>query len=173
MPAEQPATPILPDSNPIDKLIPLIATTTNTWLEEALSKIESQVIQKLDRSRDEIVMKLLGFNKDSWGGNWSLDHCNGRAGESAAGTFLRNKHAEAITEWLSNFEAPVLSAKDKKDLEKRFKDAYLRECESSIYSMAKSKADRDMRDLLDNLAPSKQIENYLKTVSLIDPPQTN
>lgn len=173
MSAEQPATPQLPDSNPIDKLIPLIATTTNTWLEKAMQDIQQQVIQKLDKSRDEIVLKLLGFDKDSWRGNWSLDHCNGRAGESAAGTFLRNTHAEAIKEWLSNFQAPLLSPKDKKDLEKRFKDIYLRECESSVYNMAKSKAERDMCELLESITPSKQIDNYLKTVSLIDPPQTN
>jgi len=88
-------------SNKINEVI------TN-WEEDTLENIDKDLPRILNKHKDEIVRKLLGFNKDSWG-KWELDHCNGRNGNSPIGERLANKQREIINTWLDNIDiSPAL-----------------------------------------------------------------
>ena len=75
---------------------------TEAWLEENADRetVNRSVRRALDARREELVAKLMGFDR-RWGSDWEVDHCNGRAGESAAGDFLRSLAVEGVKEWLS------------------------------------------------------------------------
>ncbi len=106
--------------NPLDELLPVIAQAVADW--QAIhtpDAIKKRVTKLLDESREEIVFKLLGFDK-SWEGKWKLDHCNARSGESAAGDYLRNVQADAIKEWLSTIPLPTISPKMLADFKKQY-----------------------------------------------------
>ena len=67
-------------TSPLDKVIHEISTAMLEWSEEQTAVIAKNVHKRLDQHRDEVLMKLMGFNKNSWGGGWEIDHCNGRNG---------------------------------------------------------------------------------------------
>lgn len=68
------------------------------WIKENEENIEYKIIKMLDERCEKIVAKLMGF-ENPWG-KWEVDHCNGRAGESAAGDWLRQRAGESVRAWL-------------------------------------------------------------------------
>jgi len=69
---------------------------TNVLEEESFKR---RIKVELDKNQAQILMKLLGFNTD-YGRKWELDHCNGRAGQSAAGEFIKSRMGEEVNQWL-------------------------------------------------------------------------
>ena len=61
---------------------------------------KQRIKRELDKNQAQILMKLLGFNTN-YGNTWELDHCNGRAGQSAAGDFIKSKMGEEVNKWLA------------------------------------------------------------------------
>jgi len=94
------------------------------WVDENKSSIEIKIHEILDRKLTEIVCKLLGF--DGWFGELSIDHCNGRAGESAAGDWLRAVAGDAVKTWLTEQagDLPNLPAKSIASLRKSYLEAF-------------------------------------------------
>lgn len=117
------------------------------WMNEAEVEIETKIRRMLDRRLQEIVGKLMGF--DTRWGDWELDHCNGRAGESAAGDWLRSQAGEAVKAWLSEQAGnlPPLPKNAAKALQKSYTDRLLDEAESLL----KRKAQEDAAALVAGL----------------------
>lgn len=114
---------------------------------EANGGIEREVKRRLDARTNEVVGKLLGF--DSQWGEWRVDHCNGRAGESAVGNWLREKAGKAVSEWLSEQAGnlPTLPAKASQSL----RHDYLNELHHCIRKELLTRAKRDAQNLVSAL----------------------
>ena len=154
--------------NPVDKLIPIIAQAVTEWqAANTAEKLNSKIKAKLDKSSEDITLKLLGF-KESWG-KWELDHCNGRNGNSAAGEYLKDIQKEAIKEWLSTVKLPTLPTKAVSDLKAKYLHEYKENLRSELCKLAHEKATEDARAILDKLISSNQTVNYMKLMELVNP----
>lgn len=154
-------------TNPVDALIPVIVQAVYEWRKEnSDEKLKNRVKHMLDKSSEEIVIKLLGFKKD-YAGKWELDHCNGRSGESAAGDFFRKAHAEAVQEWLAGIDMPTLSPSLKAKLQREAQREYADHLAYALQERARSQAAADANALISGITHSNQIDQYLKMHSLL------
>ena len=115
------------------------------------------------------MYKLLGFNKSGWDGDWSLDHCNGRSGNSAAGDFLRNAQAEAIKKWLEGIPMPVMSPKMLATFKKQYQDEFNQRIKYQMHKLIQAEADKRAAELFKSISCSTQIDDFMKVMKLINP----
>ena len=156
--------------DPMKEMILLIEKAIDEWhTRNQPQDIVEKIHKKLDKSRDEVLLKLMGFNKDSWNGAWALDHCNGRSGNSIAGDYLKSFQQDAINDWLSKVPLPKLSKTDSDRIAASFKAEYLRYLKRAVESYAQKKADEHARQLVDALVPTPPIDQYLQLKTLITP----
>lgn len=154
--------------NPIDDLLPEIAAAVEKWKgTNTPQKLRDDIFRRLDKERDVILLKLLGFDA-SYGG-WSLDHCNGRAGESTAGTFLKNAQAEAIKEWLSTTVLPTLTDERRESIMKGMTQQYESLFREGLKKAMAEKATADVKTVMETVSKSNNIDKYLKMLGLINP----
>lgn len=128
--------------------------------------LKKQIHTKLNRNRDTIVMKLLGFD-NSWG-DMSLDHCNGRSGNSTAGDYLNAQANIVVNEWLANFIPPKISEELSANVSKDYEKMYKAMLKNSIQKLAKAAADKDANRIIDKLSSTAFIEDIEKTYKLIN-----
>lgn len=150
------------------ELVLLIDTTIDKWLAVNTPEvIAKSVNSKLDKHKEEITLKLLGFDKSYGDRNWKLDHCNGRSGNSTAGEYLKATQSAIVKQWLENVPLPELSPTQLNRLSIEFNDVYLRALKKELFRVAEDKAKEDSQKLLDEIISTDSIENYLKTKELI------
>lgn len=153
--------------NPLDELLPFIASAIQEWKNQHTEEsIKATVTDLLNKESKQLVLKLLGFS-DHWG-KWEVDYCNGRGGNSAAGDFLRKTQQEAIEAFLATVTMPALDKKLKGDLTKSISNDYQLALQRSLRERVHTKADQDAKDIIEELTGSKQIDNYLKIMQLIN-----
>ena len=155
-------------ASPVDALIADISIAMNEWSTEQAATIKQKVHARLDKHRDEVLMKLMGFSTDHWG-KWEIDHCNGRSGGSPIGDFLKESQDQIIREWLGRIKMPTMTPAFKKAIEKELLDSYKNEIRRQVYSMAREKAEKDLKQLLDTTLEPTQLGAFLKMQSLITP----
>lgn len=157
-------------TNPIDDLLPVISQAVADWQAKHTPKELTQRVNKLlNDSCEEIIFKLLGFNKDGWGGRWSLDHCNGRSGESAAGDYLRQVQADAIREWLAKIPMPTMSTKMLSDFKKQYQTEFNSRVQYQMRRLIEQEADKRAEQLFKELTQSNQVNDFIKVMQLISP----
>lgn len=150
------------------ELVLLIDTAIDKWLAvNTPEEITKSVNSTLDTFKDEITLKLLGFDKSYGDRNWRLDHCNGRSGNSPAGEYLRDTQSVIVRQWLDKVPLPELSPNQLKSISLDFGDVYLRALKKSLTTLVETKAKEDSQKLLDEIINTDSIENYLKTKELI------
>jgi hypothetical protein len=117
------------------------------WIAKA--NVSAQIGRLLDNKLQEVVGKLLGFDV-RWGNEWEVDHCNGRAGDSAAGDYLREKCGAAVKEWLDKAagELPPLP----KQAIKALVSSYHEMLERAIRDQLFKKAQRDAAAIAESIA---------------------
>lgn len=71
------------------------------WREDRYAEMIDVIKEKLDDHLDSILAKLLGMDK-RWGGEWEVDHCNGRAGNSFIGEEIRSQVQPAVTQLVND-----------------------------------------------------------------------
>ena len=114
------------------------------WVAEQHDVIEDTIKVMLDKRLDEIVGKMLGFDL-RWG-TWEVDHCNGRAGESAAGDWLRQRAGLAVMDWLDKQAKSLLPLPAKAAAALR--TSYQEQLEDELRRDLMQKARQDAKDLL-------------------------
>lgn len=156
--------------NPVDSIFPFVFAAMNNWLQtNTEEKIKKEVEATLNKNKEEIILKLLGFDK-RWGkDDFELDHCNGRAGNSAAGDFIRNVQAEAIKQWLSIVKMPPIpkttEAQIKKEMLSRYKEAMIKQ----IDKLVQEQAVKDAQELYARVYSTEYQSNFFKSIELIAP----
>lgn len=115
------------------------------WLKSNEPDIERRVWALLNNHVQKIVVKLLGFDHH-WGEDWELDHCNGRAGESAAGDWLRERAGEAVYAWLDQQAQalPNLPASAVKSLREEYARVFEREVRRLLSQKAVASAQAEV-----------------------------
>lgn len=114
----------------------------------------------LARKREEIVVKLLGF--DSRWGEWDLDHCNGRSGDSAAGDYLRSRAGQAVKAWLDEQagDLPELPKRAIDSLRREYLAAYESELGRALRQLAQSRAREDVQSVADRVVvPAPRVDS--------------
>lgn len=155
--------------NPLDSRIPIIAQAVEEWklnnTEEALANKTKRL---LDTHSEQVVMKLLGFEKDSWKENvWNLDHCNGRSGNSPAGEFLKQSQAETIKEWLAKIKLPELSQSKLKSIQADFLHEYTCRYTRALRELAHSKANEDAEAFFESLVSEDTLNKHMQAMNLL------
>lgn len=154
-------------TRPVDAVIPVILQAVAAWrLKNSDEALKAKVTQMLDKNSEEITLKLLGFDK-SWD-KWSLDHCNGRAGESAAGDYLRKTQAAAITQWLSQVPMPTLSQTLTKQLQTEAKSNYVKAFRRELMNKVEQQAEKDAAHFMLEYTKSQQIGSYVQMLKLLE-----
>lgn len=155
--------------NPVDSVLPFIASAVEEWkAAHTEESIKHTVTNLLEKNKEQMVLKLLGFN-ESWG-KWELDHCNGRAGNSAAGEFLRAVQQTAIEDWMAKLILPTVSKTATAEIQKSANQSYRYELEKRVREMAVAQANKDAQAIIQSIVQSNQIEARLKVMQLIDKP---
>lgn len=155
-------------NNPVDDLLPEIAAAVEKWRgTNTPQKLRDDIFRRLDKERDVIVLKLLGF--DSSYGGFQLDHCNGRGGNSTAGDFLKAAQSEAIKEWLSRTTLPVLTDERRESILRSCSQHYESLFREGLKKAIAEKAKADIDAVMVEITKSNNIDKYLKVLGLINP----
>lgn len=154
---------------PLDSILPVIAAAVAEWkVENNPERIRKTVIDALNAQSTSITRQLLGFEK-GWDSEWRVDHCNGRAGNTAVGDYFRQVQSQAIKEWLETVKMPELTPTFKKKLASEMRNEYESYLRSTARDLAIQVAKKDAATLVDQICSSDRLENYLKTMALIEP----
>ena len=153
--------------NPVDELLPAIAAAVSEWkIKNTADTIKHSVTKMLNKSSEEVVMKLLGFN-NRWDSGYELDHCNGRSGNSAAGDFIRSANELAVKEWLAQVAMPTLDTKTKNRLLKAANHEYEDHLLRQVREAVRKRADADATLIINEISNSTHVDKYIKTMKLI------
>lgn len=157
---------------PVNDLLGTIAQATEDWKAVNTPEvIKKRVFKQLTTASDEIVMKLLGFDC-RWDKKWELDHCNGRAGDSAAGDFIRDANQDAIKEWLATVAMPQITPALQKRLQKMAQEEYESHITRHVRTAITARAEKDLNEFIHSLAETPSYEGFVKMRALITPNQT-
>lgn len=88
----------------------------------------SELLNTLKNDIKGTVLKCLGFEKNSWGDEWRVDHCNNRM--SVVSEHISEHVKKTVKSEIDDFmlkEAPKVLKEARKVLAKEFKERYLRE----------------------------------------------
>lgn len=153
--------------NPVNDFIPQIHTAVEEWLsEQSPEQLRREIRSRLDKSRNEILMKLMGFDY-SYSNSWKIDHCNGRAEYSLAGKALREHVGDEVRAWLQDVGLPKLTQGEATNLKKSLHTEYLSTMTRELRAVVRTRAEQDLETLIDHAIPAPAIEQYLATHALI------
>lgn len=162
------SSPSINPVNPVDTLLATIAIAIDSWKKQnSPETLTKTVHNKLDKAAEEVLFKMLGFDA-RYGGGWSVDHCNGREGNSVIGDYLRTTQERAVKAWFDEVGELKISPAFKKKIEKAMNDEYQDRMMQYARDLASKKAAEDLTVLLNQVCTSNQIGNYMKTLALID-----
>lgn len=133
-----------------------IHNTIQEWKEEnSKGSIKERVIHDLDRRRNEIIAKSLGFNS-TYGSRYEVDHCNSRNGNTTVGQFLVEHSQEAVQEWLlkeaKQFDGLVGEVADevRSAIKLELSRIYQRHLKETIRNIVKAKAEADAHKMIND-----------------------
>jgi hypothetical protein len=139
-------------------------------LESTIDQVVGNFIEKLPdliRNRLEtMVAKCLGFEKDSWGSGWKVDHCNGR--QTTIGNYVSTRSQQIAAELIGKFEWKPEPGQ-LEGLQKEFKEQVERKVRESFWKRADEKAEEIIQQILDKEITLEQIEGSLDPKKLYNP----
>jgi hypothetical protein len=142
----------------INEILEEADTKAKTWLLKTQSKMSEKVEQLLDTQFENTILKVFGFN-NHWG-DWEVDHCNGRSGESNVGDWIK-KHAEKdFTKWIEKNvkRLPKIPPKAIESLKKDYQETLLRRLREYLYTAAEAEA----KQIIDKYIKERFIENEVR-----------
>lgn len=148
------------------QIISIVQSAIEEWNEaNDPENIRDMVFSKLNQSRNEILLKLMGF--DHRFGRWEIDHCNGRSGNSVIGDILKNLYKEAITDWVKENYSPSLTATQKQQIQSTYRAHYFDHLKRAARDLAEQKAQQNAQKIVDQLAKVEDVDAYIQTMTLL------
>ena len=141
-------------------IVKAIKDTEKQWLQDNNeSAIRKMVREKLDKQKTQLLLKYLGFDKDSWKRDvWKIDHCNGRSGNSHVGKTVNQIMQEECDEWLTvSVKNLIEEAFTELNLEKTLKEFVKSQLNYKFKDLIRETAREKMKAVMD-----KSIEEYLQ-----------
>ena len=151
----------------LQSLVPIINEAIHEWLEKQNPEaIRKKVFDTLEAAKDEVAPKLMGFNKGSFGRGWEIDHCNGRAGESTIGDYLRKHQQEGIQQFIEQLNLTALRPFTKAEIEAMRRD-YRQQVIHKVRQAVRDQAESDALCLVNSLSVDDLVSAIQKTQELI------
>ena len=151
----------------LQSLVPIINGAIHEWLEKQNPEaIRKKVFDTLEAAKDEVAPKLMGFSKGSFGRGWEIDHCNGRAGESSIGDYMKKHQAEGIQQFIDQLELAKLrpfNATEIQDLRREYRDMVISRTREAVRVCA----ERDANHLVNQLSVDDLVSAIQKTQQLL------
>lgn len=126
------------------------------WLKSdkaTASQVAANVRDRLERARDEIISKQLGF--DNHWGRWEVDHCNGRMSEVQR--HIQAHAKEIVKAWFDeNFRSPESLPKITRELRKAANEEYDAEFQRGVRELAAHKGREDAEAMMSMLFPNEE-----------------
>lgn len=146
----------------------MIADAITSWKKQhTAEEITSVIHKKLDAHAEEVMLKMLGFNRD-YRGRWEIDHCNGRAGNSPIGDFLKQVQQKAIQDWFSKAAMPTLTPTMQKTIQKVLNDEYVSALMQEAKNHARHQATNDLNALIEKLTAVNSLKAFMKVQELLN-----
>lgn len=151
----------------LQSLVPIINGAIHEWLQKQDPvAIRNKVFKTLEAAKDEVAPKLMGFDRGSFGRGWVIDHCNGRAGESSIGDYMKEHQAEGIKQFIDQLELTKLrpfTADEIQDMREEYRQTIIRRTEVAV----RARAERDANDLANQLSVDDLVSAIQKTQQLL------
>lgn len=152
----------------LQSLVPIINGAIHEWLEKQNPEaIRKKVFDTLEAAKDEVAPKLMGFDKGSFGRGWEIDHCNGRAGESSMGDYMRKHQQEGIQQFIDQLNLTSLrpfTEAEIKGLRREYRDRVISETRQLVYD----RAEKDANHLVNQLSVDDLVSAIQKTQQLLN-----
>ena len=128
------------------------------WGEVTRYSIKTEVEKRFAKQLDAALMKVIGFDTRSSDMHWALDHCNGRAGQSQVGEWLKENCTKAIGEYLaaSVEKLPKLTKAEATRMRTEYHSMYLRRLRDALEKLARSRAEADAEAMFKAIAGEPQ-----------------
>jgi hypothetical protein len=140
---------------------------TQKWLKDYSGTcIEDRVKEMLDKSVDELIIKTIGFSND-WG-KWEVDHCNGRAGESMVGDWMRGQVKDKVEAWLEEITGKFPTAVPA-GIKASMKKEYMEQMTYQLRDMIRDRATKDAEEVLEQLMGDGLIRKTALETLKLDP----
>lgn len=124
--------------------------------------VETWVVDSLRKHVLNIAMTAMGYEPDRYsGGEWKIDHCNGRHSDVTAtiGDIAKHKMEEVFPDLIKNHAEALKSCIDKawlsKQMQKEYEEEFRRLMNNKIRDWAKKQAQTDVETEFNRLT-----ENY-------------
>ncbi len=151
----------------LQSLVPIINGAIHEWLEKQNPQaIRKKVFDTLEAAKDEVAPKLMGFSKGSFGRGWEIDHCNGRAGESTIGDYMRKHQQEGIQQFIDQLNLVSLRPFTKAEIEGMRRD-YRGRVINKTRQAVRDKAEIDAIRLVNSLSVDDLVSIIQKTQQLL------
>lgn len=125
-----------------EQLAATITSSIDRWLENNKKEdIQQNLYDQLNREQEQIIGNLLGFSKSWSANNWEVDHCNGRAGESAVGDYLRQVAATEINSWFKSIQLKKPTKAFQAAITREYTDLFQKKVEAKLDDLADQQAD--------------------------------
>lgn len=132
-----------------------------------------EISELFKQATDTMLLKMLGFSKDSWGNTkWEIDHCNGRAGSSPIGIFTKGKSSAIASELLTkyfditDFKTKLASSAELKkcvaSFEKEMAQRVIKELKDQQYSMVRDIVEETQITINDTMR--ERVANTFKAI---------
>lgn len=124
--------------------------------QEIIDNARSELKTSLERNLKATVLTSLGFEKDTWGGGFRVDHCNGRM--SAVTELISKEIREKLLEAELGKDFDLTKAEKeslRKEMTKEFKRAYKDKVQDLVWKGAEDLATSHVQDFVLELCKEK------------------
>ena len=144
-----------PKSPTTSEVKEILETEWTKWCAEHGSPkaLKKRIHEQLDKNVQTILLSLMGFENRWHSGRWEIDHCNGRAGGSIVGDYLKKHCLAAATEWLDR-NIGTLTDPPKAELvevRKEYVNTYREELRRQVRRLAEGRAEAKAREMVESL----------------------
>lgn len=126
------------------ELLKQISKRANSAEAEA-NRIIDKLIQEMEVNSRKILLKLIGFN-NHWGNDWEVDHCNGRAGQTAVGDAMKQVFIQKTKDFIDEHADKIFS------LEKKELDQIIKTLKSEFIANVKRYSQDEIKDAANKFA---------------------
>ena len=149
-------------------LVPIINQAVHEWMQDQDPvAIKKKVFSTLNKAKDEIAPKLLGFTRDSWNNKWEIDHCNGRSGESSLGDYLKQHQEAGIKQFIEELDLTTVRPFTKSEKDEMRSD-YRRRVINKVRESVRVRAEQDAARLLNSISVDNLVDLIKQTEALIN-----
>jgi len=159
---------------PSQHILDTIQTAIDNWIEDNPdSKIRMDVHTTLDNSKQEMIVKLLGFTQAYSGAEWDLNVDRyDNSSESPVAQFIKNNAQMEIEQWFNNlYIADVLSDYSLQEkFKQEYQEYYEEEFRQKMQERVKQEVSQDVTQFLQELqsGPMKLLDMRETLAQLIN-----